>query len=306
MKAEWRTMAPGTARNPASRNRFSPQPAIFEGILSHHARLPGPPSMIAIVIETERQQHRLLQPLVDLPRIRPRRAGEFLRHPGLARIEQPERRLDRVAHLALGLRIDLRAILEGVVDQRLEAGVGHQGLLANGGVILTREAGEGDHAKHGGGGAGREPRPSPSPFGRSRRRRRRARSLPRRPRSASSSRPALRAKRHGGGRVAADFPHRGSCRQSRRRAEPRRDRSRAHRVRSGAAVETMGVLARGRGAGSTASLPAARDCGEAFGRRLSSSSALSSSAASPSTALRAVPLPRSAGEDKRGARHQQA
>src|ERR1700712_3580106 len=43
MKAERRTMAPGTARKPASRKRFSPQPSNFEGTLSHHDALPGPP-----------------------------------------------------------------------------------------------------------------------------------------------------------------------------------------------------------------------------------------------------------------------
>ncbi len=96
-----------------------------------------------VVIEAEREQHRLLQPLVDLPRIRPRRAGELLRHPGLAGIEQPERRLDRVAHLALGLRIDPRAILEGVVDQRLEAGVGHEGSWRTGRYPHPRSGGGG-------------------------------------------------------------------------------------------------------------------------------------------------------------------
>jgi hypothetical protein len=45
MKAERRTMAPGTARNPASRNRFSPQPSNFEGTLSHHEAWPGPPAI---------------------------------------------------------------------------------------------------------------------------------------------------------------------------------------------------------------------------------------------------------------------
>src|ERR1051325_6222604 len=45
MKAERRTMAPGTARKPASRTRFSPQPSNFEGTLSHHDALPGPPEI---------------------------------------------------------------------------------------------------------------------------------------------------------------------------------------------------------------------------------------------------------------------
>src|ERR1700694_3391142 len=45
MKAERRTMAPGTARKPASRKRVSPQPSNFEGTLSHHDALPGPPEI---------------------------------------------------------------------------------------------------------------------------------------------------------------------------------------------------------------------------------------------------------------------
>src|SRR6266481_6008649 len=38
-------MAPGTARKPASRKRFSPQPSNFEGTLSHHDAFPGPPEI---------------------------------------------------------------------------------------------------------------------------------------------------------------------------------------------------------------------------------------------------------------------
>src|SRR4051812_10246098 len=45
MKAERRTMAPGTARKPASRKRFSPQPSNFDGTLSHHDALSGPPEI---------------------------------------------------------------------------------------------------------------------------------------------------------------------------------------------------------------------------------------------------------------------
>ena len=43
--APWRTIAPGTARKPASRKRFSPQPANFDGTLSHQRAPPGPPSI---------------------------------------------------------------------------------------------------------------------------------------------------------------------------------------------------------------------------------------------------------------------
>ena len=42
-----------------------------------------------VVVEAEGKQHRLLQPLVDLPGARPDRAGDFLRDPRLAAVEQP-------------------------------------------------------------------------------------------------------------------------------------------------------------------------------------------------------------------------
>src|ERR1700688_2808732 len=46
INAEWRTIAPGTARNPAARNRFSLQPLNLESTLSHHEAPPGAPSII--------------------------------------------------------------------------------------------------------------------------------------------------------------------------------------------------------------------------------------------------------------------
>src|ERR1700744_4893584 len=45
MKAERRTIAPGTARKRAARKRFSPQPSNFDGTLSHQEALPGPPGI---------------------------------------------------------------------------------------------------------------------------------------------------------------------------------------------------------------------------------------------------------------------
>jgi hypothetical protein len=50
-----------------------------------------------IVVEPERQQHRLLEPLVDLPAARAVGLGDAR----LAAVEQLERRLDRLAHSAL-------------------------------------------------------------------------------------------------------------------------------------------------------------------------------------------------------------
>src|SRR5215472_10182958 len=46
MKAERRTIAPGTARKPSCRKRFSPHSANFDGTLSHQDALPGPPGMM--------------------------------------------------------------------------------------------------------------------------------------------------------------------------------------------------------------------------------------------------------------------
>ena len=37
-------MQPGTARKPAARNAFSPQPSNFDGILSHQVAPPDPPA----------------------------------------------------------------------------------------------------------------------------------------------------------------------------------------------------------------------------------------------------------------------
>ena len=55
----------------------------------------------------------------------PARAGKLFRHPRFALVEQVERLLDRVAHIAFGRGRDLGAILEGLVDQGLKANIGH-------------------------------------------------------------------------------------------------------------------------------------------------------------------------------------
>src|SRR5438270_9859119 len=43
-----RTIAPGTARNAAASNSFSPQPANFDGTLSHQWAPPGAPDIASI------------------------------------------------------------------------------------------------------------------------------------------------------------------------------------------------------------------------------------------------------------------
>ena len=115
------------------------------------------------------------------------------------------------------------------------------------------------------------------------------------------SRRARRAMRRGADRVSVGLQRRGSGRRSRRRAAPWRNKNRARRARSDAAVETMGVPARGRAAGSTTWLRAPRDCGEVFGRRPWSVAALSSSVVvpfPPPPRCAWSPSPASAGEDK--------
>ena len=79
--------APGTARKPAFLNFAAFQPLNLESTLSHHTALPGPPGDHAHVVEAERQQHRFLQPLVDLPAA----VGLALGDARFAGIEQIER-----------------------------------------------------------------------------------------------------------------------------------------------------------------------------------------------------------------------
>ncbi len=64
--------------------------------------------------------------LIDLPGIRPARAGDFLRHARLPAVEHRQRPVDRVAHVAACSRVDRGAILEGAFDEGLQLGVGHE------------------------------------------------------------------------------------------------------------------------------------------------------------------------------------
>ena len=67
--------------------------------MSHQFAPPGPPAITLIVVEPERQQHRLLEPLVDAPAARAVGLGDARR----ARIEQRQRAIDRLAHRAAGV-----------------------------------------------------------------------------------------------------------------------------------------------------------------------------------------------------------
>ena len=68
MKAERRTIEPGTARKPAARKRFSPQPANFEGTLSHHEACPGPPSITSISLRRNESRTAFLSHWLTLQR----------------------------------------------------------------------------------------------------------------------------------------------------------------------------------------------------------------------------------------------
>ncbi len=141
MKAERRTTA-GRHGAQARLAETRLRPALeLRGDLVPPRRPAGAAVDEPVVVEAEGQQHRLLQPLVDLPRIRPRRARDFLGDPRLAGIHEIERLFDRVAHVARRLRRDLRAILEGAFDQRLKFRVGHAGSLDFGGARVSPRRG---------------------------------------------------------------------------------------------------------------------------------------------------------------------
>ena len=93
--------------------------------MSHH----GAPRRAARnhghVVEAERQQHRLLEPLVDPPVAVCAPLGDARD----AAVEQVERRLDRIANGALGGRADAVALLESVIDGLRKLGVGHGSFL---------------------------------------------------------------------------------------------------------------------------------------------------------------------------------
>ena len=105
--------------------RFSFQPANFDGTLSYQAARPespkSPPPGIEIgVIQPEGEQHRLLQPLMRVPF-----AVALLGDAERAAVEPIERRLHRVAGLALGRAVDALALVPGGVDGRLQLVVIH-------------------------------------------------------------------------------------------------------------------------------------------------------------------------------------
>ena len=110
----------------------------LEGTLSHHFAVPAAVDQ-RIVVEAEAQQHGLLQPLIDLPRVRPGRAWLF-GDPRLAAgragpAPPPPLRAPRPWSPA-----DIGAVLPGLVDQRLKAEVGHGGLTFSAPVCLGRGA----------------------------------------------------------------------------------------------------------------------------------------------------------------------
>src|SRR3546814_14825386 len=69
------------------------------------------------VVQAEREQHGLLEPLVDAPAARAIGLGNTRR----AGIELRQRLIDRLTHRPLGLAADRNAVLPGGVDRRLKA-----------------------------------------------------------------------------------------------------------------------------------------------------------------------------------------
>ena len=112
MKAEWRTTLPGTARKPAFLNCAAFQPLNLDFDLIPPHGLPRPARDHAHIVETEREQDGLLEPLIDVPLA----VGLSLGNARFAGIEQIEGGIHRLAHCALGLWADLVASLEGLVD----------------------------------------------------------------------------------------------------------------------------------------------------------------------------------------------
>ena len=114
---------PGTARNPASRNRFDDQPANLDGTLSHHFAgaaigIDRPARDLDHVVEAKRQQHRFFEPLVNLPALR-----RSCRRRASAAVEPVERGFDRLAPGAPGCGGDPVARFPGGIDGGGEIGV---------------------------------------------------------------------------------------------------------------------------------------------------------------------------------------
>ncbi len=126
MNAPRRTIAPGTARKPALANLFSLQPANFDGTLSHHGPPPAAAADQLIGVDAEREQHRLLQPLLGYPAAVRATRGDAR----AAIVEQRKRGLDGFGVGALALRRERVAPLPGGVDLGGEIGVGHGSVLA--------------------------------------------------------------------------------------------------------------------------------------------------------------------------------
>ncbi|MGY4433028.1 hypothetical protein ACVWWO_005505 [Bradyrhizobium sp. F1.13.1] len=102
-------------------------PAVeLRGHLVPPGRLAGAAGNGAHVVEAEREQHRLLQPLIDLPLA----VGAALGNAGLALVQNLQRVIHGLADLAPGRGRDAVARLEGAVDGGFEGGQGHQDFLS--------------------------------------------------------------------------------------------------------------------------------------------------------------------------------
>src|SRR5262249_39545901 len=110
--ARAQTTALRTRREAAfSEARFAPAVNLRRDLVPPH-RSAGPAGDHAHVVESEREQHRLFEPLVDPPIA----VGSALGDARDAAIEQIERRLDGLAHRPLCRWSDAVALLESFVD----------------------------------------------------------------------------------------------------------------------------------------------------------------------------------------------
>lgn len=110
-------MAPGTARNAASRNAFSPQPSNFEGTLSHHDEPPGPPGIAVMSLSRNDSSTAFFSHWLTF-----QVPSAALGDAGRALVEQIERVVDAFADFALGRGIDGVPRLKGDVDGGFQGG----------------------------------------------------------------------------------------------------------------------------------------------------------------------------------------
>ena len=113
-------MEPGTARKPAARHWFSPQPSNLDGTLSHQLDPPLPPEISYMSFRRNDSSTAFLAHWFTCQSV-----PALFGHPQRAGVQRRQRRLDGVAGLALGGGGDAVAGLPGGFDGGFKGGVGH-------------------------------------------------------------------------------------------------------------------------------------------------------------------------------------